>query len=632
MTATPYSGTYDASAHTITASAAQAGSTLYYSTDNATWSETAPTWTDVTDAQTVYVKATNPNYEDALGQATVTITPKAVTVTANDKSKVYGDDDPALDATVSGTLGTDTVAYTVSRAAGEDVGTYTITPAGDAAQGNYAVTYATGTLTITAPSITDETRFAVSQPADVVYNGLEQRQGVTVHDSTTGKDLAEGTDYTLSYSDDVTNVGTVTVTVTGIGNYTGTVDRMYKITPATLTITAHDNGKIYGQTDQDPISDYAVTGLANDEVPNYTGKLAREIGENPGTYVINQGTLEATDSTFVSAGGTSFNASNYTVKYISATYTIVPLKDAYSVTKTLENSGTGKDGSFKAGETAEYKIVVTNKSAYDATNVTVNDVLAGASGSVVVNAGEGYTVNGTTATIAKLDKGSSVTITASYTVTQDDVDNAADITNTAIIPGDGNSPDVPSDPVPTPVVPKSPDFSITKTLTNSGTADNGAFNAGETATFDITVTNTGNCTLDSLKVVDNLSGATILNGDGYTVVDNTAVIDTLAIGSTVTVKASYTIAESDLGTSLANTATGTVPADKKGGNEVTKTTDGVTIPVAPQPAAPAPKKQIPNTGDNLALQQAIYYLAGGGLGCISVGLRRRRHEKRGAKK
>ena len=73
-------------------------------------------------------------------------------------------------------------------------------------------------------------------------------------------------------------------------------------------------------------------------------------------------------------------------------------------------------------------------------------------------------------------------------------------------------------------------------------------------------------------------------------------------------------------------------ADKKGGDEVTKTTDGVTIPVAPQPAAPAPKKQIPNTGDNLALQQAIYYLAGGGLGCISVGLRRRRHEKRGAKK
>jgi hypothetical protein len=106
----------------------------------------------VTTAQTVYVKATNPNYEDSFGQATVTITAKPVTVTANDKSKVYGTADPALDATVSGTIGTDTVAYTLSRAAGENVGTYAITPAGEAAQGNYSVTYAPGTLTITKAS------------------------------------------------------------------------------------------------------------------------------------------------------------------------------------------------------------------------------------------------------------------------------------------------------------------------------------------------------------------------------------------------------------------------------------------------------------------------------------------------
>jgi hypothetical protein len=51
-----------------------------------------------------------------------------------------------LTATVSGTIGTDTVAYTLSRAAGENVGTYAITPAGEAAQGNYSVTYAAGTL------------------------------------------------------------------------------------------------------------------------------------------------------------------------------------------------------------------------------------------------------------------------------------------------------------------------------------------------------------------------------------------------------------------------------------------------------------------------------------------------------
>ncbi|MDY5579185.1 InlB B-repeat-containing protein, partial [Porcincola intestinalis] len=75
------------------------------------------------------------------------ITPKAVTVTADDKSKTYGTADPELTAKVSGTLDKDTVSYTLSRAEGEDVGTYTITPAGDKSQGNYTVTYETGTLT-----------------------------------------------------------------------------------------------------------------------------------------------------------------------------------------------------------------------------------------------------------------------------------------------------------------------------------------------------------------------------------------------------------------------------------------------------------------------------------------------------
>ena len=51
------------------------------------------------------------------------ITPKAVTVTADSKGKTYGSADPELTATVSGTLGNDTVSYTLSRADGEAVGT-----------------------------------------------------------------------------------------------------------------------------------------------------------------------------------------------------------------------------------------------------------------------------------------------------------------------------------------------------------------------------------------------------------------------------------------------------------------------------------------------------------------------------
>ena len=71
-------------------------------------------------------------------------------MTAEDKSKVYGSDDPELTTTDSGflaaDLGADKIAFSASRAAGESVagGPYTITPAAsDGATsllGNYDVT------------------------------------------------------------------------------------------------------------------------------------------------------------------------------------------------------------------------------------------------------------------------------------------------------------------------------------------------------------------------------------------------------------------------------------------------------------------------------------------------------------
>ena len=80
-------------------------------------------------------------------------------MSAGDKSKVYGSDDPELTTTDSGflaaDLGADKIAFSASRAAGESVagGPYTITPAAsDGASGllgNYDVTYNTGELTIT---------------------------------------------------------------------------------------------------------------------------------------------------------------------------------------------------------------------------------------------------------------------------------------------------------------------------------------------------------------------------------------------------------------------------------------------------------------------------------------------------
>ena len=99
-----------------------------------------------------------PGYYDVVYvPGTLTITKATATVTAEDKTKVYGDDDPELTATVTGLKNGDeasVITYTLSRAAGEDVGTYAITPAGAAEQGNYDVVYVPGTLTITKATAT----------------------------------------------------------------------------------------------------------------------------------------------------------------------------------------------------------------------------------------------------------------------------------------------------------------------------------------------------------------------------------------------------------------------------------------------------------------------------------------------
>ena len=88
-------------------------------------------------------------YED--GQ--MTVTPKPVTIKADDKSKAYSAADPELTATVTGLIGDDKISYDLSRESGEAVGTYKIIvshiSAAGTKTGNYDVTAQNGTFTIT---------------------------------------------------------------------------------------------------------------------------------------------------------------------------------------------------------------------------------------------------------------------------------------------------------------------------------------------------------------------------------------------------------------------------------------------------------------------------------------------------
>ena len=237
---------------------------------------------------------------------TYKITPKSVTVKAEDKTKVFGETDPKLTAKVDGTLGNDTVDYKLSRKDGEAAGKYEITVKGDKLQGNYTVTYAAGTLTITSQSIDpgtdpenpnpDYTGAKVNSPKDEVYDGKEHKWIPTVTDKA-DKKLEAGKDYTVEYSTkNFKDVGTIDVTITGIGNYSGTVKRSYKVTPKEYTVTTDSATKIYSGTAL--TAGGKVEGIVSGETVEFTTTGSQtEVGTSKNTYELVWKSAKATNYT-----------------------------------------------------------------------------------------------------------------------------------------------------------------------------------------------------------------------------------------------------------------------------------------------------------------------------------------------
>ena len=84
-----YTGDYDGSAHTVTASVSvTSGTTIQYSTNNSTWSTTAPTRTAV-GSTTVYVRAINSNFNTATSSGTITINKAVATLIVSWATGVY---------------------------------------------------------------------------------------------------------------------------------------------------------------------------------------------------------------------------------------------------------------------------------------------------------------------------------------------------------------------------------------------------------------------------------------------------------------------------------------------------------------------------------------------------------------
>lgn len=118
--------------------------------------------------------------------------------------------------------------YTVSYANNINVGTASMTITGI---GSYSGTR-TINFTIEAKNIEN---CLTTEVSSYQYNGSTYTPVITVTDSSTGKTLVAGTDYTITYSNN-TNPGTAQITVTALSkNYTGTKVIPFQITSAAVS-------------------------------------------------------------------------------------------------------------------------------------------------------------------------------------------------------------------------------------------------------------------------------------------------------------------------------------------------------------------------------------------------------------
>lgn len=101
-------------------------------------------------------------------------------------------------------------------------------------------TYDQAKKTLEALETTDIATARVQGLQDIMYDGTEKRPTVTLRiDSVkdgkkTETSLREGVDFNVQFDGDLVNPGTVHVTITGAGDYTGIVETGFVILPADL--------------------------------------------------------------------------------------------------------------------------------------------------------------------------------------------------------------------------------------------------------------------------------------------------------------------------------------------------------------------------------------------------------------
>ncbi|MEV7359175.1 LPXTG cell wall anchor domain-containing protein [Kitasatospora sp. NPDC091276] len=315
------------------------------------------------------------------------------------------------------------------------------------------------------------------------------------------------------------------------------------------------------------------------------------------TYTVTQADLNAGSITdTATATGTPPTGPPVTSPPSSATVTATS-NPALTIVKSVDATEL-----TAVGQVLHYSFLVTNTGNVTLTNVTVNETAFSGSGTApVVTCPAGA---------ASLAPGASVTCTATYTVTQADL-NGGKVANTATATGTPPTGPPATSPPSSTNVPNTPAPALTVVKSASPTTVTAA---GQTVDYSFLVTNTGNVTLTDVTVNE-----TAFSGSGTApVVTCPAGAASLAPGASVTCTATYTVTQADLNSGKitnTSTATGTPPS----GPPATSPPSSATVTAKP------PHGHLPSTGANthLAGLAGSLLLLGGGLALVTRRTRRR---------
>ena len=127
--------------------------------------------------------------------------------------------------------------------------------------------------------------FEVGTLSSVTYTGEAVEPEVSV--SIGGTSLTEGVDYTVEYVNN-TEIGTASVVVTGIGNYTGEVVISFEIEPIDITaaVVATDTPQLWNGTAREALDSVIVGGKTLVEGEDYTVEYADNIDVGTGKIYI----------------------------------------------------------------------------------------------------------------------------------------------------------------------------------------------------------------------------------------------------------------------------------------------------------------------------------------------------------